>query len=94
MFLELCLASNFCTFYFKENVLLFSLENMGRKYVLLYDVLHPIKAARLEYAPQSSFYPMSHQGWTGSPGEERGHWKKEERSSHGFINGQFQICLH
>lgn len=48
-------------FYFKNNVLVFSLENMGRKYTLLCDVLHQIKAARLEYAPQKFilFYESS-----------------------------------
>jgi len=39
---------------------------------LLYNVLHQIKAARLEYLPQSSCHFLNHQGWIENPGEERG----------------------
>jgi len=35
--------------------------------MLLHDILHQIKAARLEYAPQSSFYVRNHQGWIWEP---------------------------
>lgn len=39
--------------------------------MLLCDVLYKIKATRLNYAPQSQFCLMNHQGWIASPGEER-----------------------
>lgn len=68
--LELTLASNICTLILKECTV-FSLENKGRKCMLLCDVLYKIKATRLNYAPQSQFCLMNHQGWIASPGEER-----------------------